>query len=619
MPRSDQTPGALLIELRARSLLLVFAAIFAGTMLLFCLLEKLASMKEAGLLAFLTLVRLVAALIYFTWLIDKRFLTFMTAAALALVLTFETTAGVQAQAAPVTLVATPMEVQLMPGETTHLRVVAKLLVTNTETITLTAFSDLAIQPILAPQWQQGETLYGDLVWSVAITRPVTGVNLGNIYFLAVYRLRHNDGRQEVRTAEATVTVKARPPDAIEQRLEARLETAVETLLDRQVGHAYLVVQNKAEMPITITAISLFASPEISYTTAAWGNGFTLAAQQARTLPITLTAADALLPGKQTVLIQVDASWESNGQPQQGTVVLKKEVTLGVFGESELLGIFSIPSLLFVPGFVLMGMLILLSGKVYPKALPLGLALDVKQPEFWFLSITASLITVLIYPWLTWSTSTLLSFILRQPIGARDFTRIYGFHDILILWLLALIASVVLWAVISACIWGWRYWVALCEEQQRKAEEQQRRAEEQLRADLTPAATDTAVTALRKIADNKSPLTLPQKSLVQEGKTVPVFVLPTAFPESGKVWVAPPIVVRLLEKSEARQKQLDDLLREPNQTATILSRLTEWLDPAKPIVAVEWDRRNPLIGGPQLTPEVDLHERNDADDFIKQRW
>ncbi|MDZ4152884.1 hypothetical protein, partial [Methylicorpusculum sp.] len=134
----------------------------------------------------------------------------------------------------------------------------------------------------------------------------------------------------------------------------------------------------------------------------------------------IKANPTILPGKYIGLIDVDAKTSCGVSLHR---VAAYEVTLGVFGQSELLTTIGVPSLLFLPGFLVLSIWLLIwrMGLRVSFLKKEGSSNDFfvagTDPEFWLLGITFSL----------------LMFISARNLWGLGYQRPYQLSDIATLW------------------------------------------------------------------------------------------------------------------------------------------------------------------------------------------
>jgi len=483
-----------------------------------------------------------------------------------------------AESPPLTLSITPNAVSLSPGERAQTLVTATVATTTVQSITLSAFSDATVDVAISDPARTGSPLRGDVAWVVAIARSDTGRPTRKVLFRADYQVRDSDGQITPGVATAALDVQERIPGAIDQVVTATLDTAIETLQDQQTRQVFIVVENISSVPVTVTAIRTWPVPRIATSTEDLGTGFRLEPQQSNPFPIQLTAGDAVQSGKHLLVVRVDVEWDKAGLHTDGSLVLNKELSVGVFGESAILQATTIPSVMLLPGFLFVTALALLinwSGRKAPLDLDL---LDFKKPGFWLVAITVSLIFILFYPFLT---GPLISAILRRPMVARDYLQGYGFNDILMLWLGALLAALVAFVGGVALAWIWR-------EGRGGIAAFRAWRERERRAPLVPTPDDSPLLALRKIANNQKGFDL--KEVMYPKGTAPqyVFELPSGFPEPGKVWVAPRVRLRWRKDDDRLKDGFDVLNSKEHDTRTLVRTLERWLNPEDPIIELDWE-------------------------------
>lgn len=513
-----------------------------------------------------------------------------------------TAAVVFAESPPLTLSVTPDAVVLAPGEAAQDIVTAKISITTVQSITLTAFADATVDVTINAPERTRPPLRGDVVWTVTITRSNTGRPAGKVYFRADYQMKESDGQLVPGVTTAPLDIQERIPDTIDKVVTANLETALETLQDQQSRQVFVVVKNISNVPVTVTHIKVWPIPRITTAVEELGTGFRLEPQQSNPFSMTLTAGDAVQSGKHLLIVRVDIEWEKAGQRTTGSLVLDKDFTVGVFGESAILQVTTIPSVMFLPGFLFVTTLVLLVKWSWHKPL---LDLDFKKPEFWFVAVTISLIAILLYPLLT---GPFLSFLLRRPMSSRDYLQGYGFNDILLLWLGAVLLGLFVWVAGSTTVWlGLKGRNALVVF--RAWRERTRRTA------LVPSEDDSPLVILRKIANNQKGFDLRQVKYPGGDASQYVFVLPSGFPEPGKIWVVPRIRLQWRKATDRFKDEFDVLKSNEQDTRTLIRTLERWLDPRDPVVELDWDRSGAHIRQPKLVEQNQTEGLVNREPFI----
>ena len=140
---------------------------------------------------------------------------------------------------------------------------------------------------------------------------------------------------------------------------------------------------------------------------------------------------SIQPGEYFVTFNTTATTRNSQQAIVSTATQK--IKLGILGESAILTLLGVPSLLVLPGFLVTVTFISL-WKLKPAK---KIVFNVKEPEFWLIAISLSLIMILIYPPITalltkWQLIT----------GPRNYLAGYGVVDIVILWIVSILIGLV---------------------------------------------------------------------------------------------------------------------------------------------------------------------------------
>lgn len=428
----------------------------------------------------------------------------------------------------VTLAVTPATVTLAPDESVEILVVATVPITTAQRISLTTYSDTNIQVAVESGPPANAPVRGDLAWRLRVTRPAKDARGGKIFLRADYAARAEDGVEVSGIATATLEVTTRAVDQVDEVFTATLETTLDTTFDRKEREVYVIVKNIANVPITISEISAEPIRNFEITPLEARPQVVIAAQSAHTFSMTLKAMNAVEPIRQLLVVRVNAEWDQEARHHTGGVVLTKAFDVNVFGESEILAATQIPALLFLPGFLFLAMLLLVVRWGWKKS---GGELDFKKPGFWLFAITLSFIALFVYPLIT---GPLVGRLFNTTLSAGDFFGSYGFLDIVYMW----IGSIGLALLLGVLLVG-LYWLSIAAMAgARRVSAWRKRSEYALRV---PTADDMPMTTLRKIANNQSGFKLRRVKYPKGAADAEIaFVLPSGFPEEGKIWVAPHI-------------------------------------------------------------------------------
>lgn len=203
------------------------------------------------------------------------------------------------------------------------------------------------------------------------------------------------------------------------------------------------------------------------------------------------------------------------------------MTVGVFGESELLKLLAVPSFLILPGFLIVGAMGLLwRARLFrlpdDSEQPILSWLQWKSEDFWIVSVTFSFVAVALYS-------------LRQNLLVG-----YGFSDVVLLWFLSLVTG----AVVYVLYIRGHNWRVLAKRSAAEAERQRVEEERRLR---TPSTEDEPIDILEKLHRQGLSTVLPRVRLY-EANGPRAFLLQKAT-DAEKVWVGPRMEIRWLDRSD----------------------------------------------------------------------
>ena len=278
---------------------------------------------------------------------------------------------------------------------------------------ITSFSDRPVRlsdtravKALAPGQQ--------ISWSANVT-CTSDFAAGSLQLVFSDRLA-GDGQPVTQIATKSISVKLREPPTLDSIASVDIKTTLESLKKGVPGEVLVTVTNKLVEPIQVTitprapqapnatAQAPGVAQNASSTTPQTAAGATQPqssitfypqAGKAQVDPLrtelfsfTATANDRISPGKQLLIFQVAVSSTSSGSRD---FVLTHEVNVGVLGESEVLTLLGVPSLLLLPGFLAVSSFLLLwRWKVLRPGGGDGVPLEETKSGFWLVSITVSL-------------------------------------------------------------------------------------------------------------------------------------------------------------------------------------------------------------------------------------
>jgi hypothetical protein len=336
----------------------------------------------------------------------------------------------------VTMTTTPTVLELCPGgEAGRVLVVVR----NTDTrpirnVCLSAFTngpvslDLSGVPTQAVASASRECAGG-----VALANLASGTTLSRLITLklsrypatspAVYLRADYQAADQPKTGRATAvsTLEVRAaaiPGADALKLEAKAESA--SLHENEKSRVMLTVSNGTSDTLKLSATTITAPTGTTVTQKGIAPP-AIPPNSAVTVDYEIEAKEKILPGKRVGLIEVDA------QTSCGTSIRRiasYDVTLGVFGQSDLLTTVGVPSLLLLPGFLILTLWMLLwrlSGlkvSFFKKSDAEEFFVSVKSAEFWLVAITFSLA-------MFWLAPTVTGVGYQDPYRLLDIAKLWG--------------------------------------------------------------------------------------------------------------------------------------------------------------------------------------------------
>ena len=262
-----------------------------------------------------------------------------------------------------------------------------------------------------------------------------------VYFQISYQFQSAPDAAES-TAIQFVPLTLNPAAITAAVLKVSAATSGEEISETQPGDIYLSIENDSSQNAEINQIKTDCSkcgvenPENE-----------VSIQTDQEFPIKLAPYDSILvhyrvilkgqsavkPGKLLTAFNIEAYLPES--KREISAALSQTVTLGVMGESEIVKLLGIPSLLFLPGFLMLATMILMA-KVLPikrngtQILPevFTLVSDAKNIYFWLISISLSILCVYFYPKITSGLA-----VIGWVSGSRNLLVGYGLTDLFVLW------------------------------------------------------------------------------------------------------------------------------------------------------------------------------------------
>lgn len=223
------------------------------------------------------------------------------------------------------------------------------------------------------------------------------------------------------------SVELAPPPALEPEKLASLDVkaSLATLHSGQSEPVYLLVHDKAAQPLEVERVEAQGPSFISFEKLP--RNVRVAPGQVAVLTIEAKAASRVRPGEQQLVFRLPIALGGG----EFDLVASETAKVGVSGETEILTALGVPSLLLLPGFLLLATasicwrIRLLRPEWDSGAFPFPL----KEAEFWVLAVLASIAIVEV-----WS------------LLGTDLLGQYGLEDLIWLWIASMAIGVAIYLV-----------------------------------------------------------------------------------------------------------------------------------------------------------------------------
>lgn len=428
----------------------------------------------------------------------------------------------------------PSSVEVPPlGEASALVVVQNTGQDALHNVKLSWFSDAGVELVVEEPMSSTLVAYGILVWRIRVTQ-MEGMQVeGTVHLRVDYTWEEDAATEPVpRASFGSLQVAARQPETVERVVEVQAMTTGQSLMEHRPVLDYLVVTNISDVPIRVTEVLSSGPAFIQFESPGIGDGLILAPHEKGTIAIQAKATDVAQPGKYLLLYEVTLEWKGEGLERTGKVITTREISVGVLGESEILTILGIPSLLVLPGFLMIVTYKILWGRGKSKDEKNRFPLEIKAPEFWVVAVLLSILTSLLYPMVTGWYGT-----------PRNYLQGYGLSDIASLWLISVIVAIMAYIFTQGVINLYRRY---------RTWRVQR---------LMPSANDGPIVILRKLHRQNLGLILERVDIKVQGESQRAYVLIPRDDDRELIWVGPSIVLKWLGATDRKEQQRTEELRE----------------------------------------------------------
>jgi hypothetical protein len=326
----------------------------------------------------------------------------------------------------------------------------------------------------------------------------------------------------------SVKIKPQPIVTGIEIAKAEIKGAPDSLAHERPGRMFILVTNQYSRPLTVTAVHTLGPTYITVKNAdpdpSTGK-IKILPGQAADIFYMIEANSEVVPGKYNLVAAVDVSTDDNLTATVRTAA--QEINVVVLGESDILKFLGIPSLLFLPGMLMLtAWRFLWSLDKDPDAIA-KYRIQWNTSDFWIIAIALSLVTAVFYPWLTAHL---------PPYSSRNFVAAYGLLDFGLILCFSLIASALGFGALRGYV-RFRQWQAACKQQAEAAEV----------AKASPNVDDTPLQILEKLANFQKDALL-EKFCVGYDEAQPLLALPAPWSTQEELWLVPPIELRGVDQT-----------------------------------------------------------------------
>jgi hypothetical protein len=472
-----------------------------------------------------------------------------------------------AQSPEVELEVAPASVGLAPdGSARVLVLVRNRAAVELRDVRLSWFSDADIDVAVEAPASPVVVPYSALTWVLRLSATEDGPAAGRVHLRIDYVWEREAGTGPAPgVVVGSLEVQPRHPQPAESVAEVGIETALTSLNRYRPGLIYLVVSNTAGVPIRVKKISPQGPGFVTFEGPELGEGATLAPGEARAFPYQVRVPGRVRPGKHLLLFDVDLEWEDAGRLWTRREIVTHEVEVGVFGESGILTAVGVPSLLILPG-----VLMLLTVKLLWRSdgSQGEFPLKVTSAEAGLIAVTLSLLTALVYPVVTGWAGT-----------PRNYLEGYELWDVMWVWFGSVVVAAAGYLLV---VGGTRLWTRAAAELE--AWRKRRR---------TPSDGDP-IAVLRMLNRLGLGLKLPRVDAEIQGQVRRGYVLVPLEEGEETIWIGPNIVVEWRAGAEdALQREVERHLTAEGSPAALADLLNQGR--ARGELKVAWKKVNGFDG------------------------
>lgn len=422
---------------------------------------------------------------------------------------------------------------------------------------------------------------GDVVWPVTVRVTGDAPDDSAVDFRLAYA-----------TAPTTTTSQTTPTPPTSRVHRARLAVAVApnrdaspvddaeisikadftNIISGKPGKAYLLIRNKSAHPFKVDKPD-FAAPDFLTVTPEppVADGTSVPPHATLRVPLYVRVSGKSQSGEWLILASTTLRRGEGVSERTGTAMAEQKVKVDVPGVSEVLKLFDLPSLLLVPGALVLATWSLLLGAAGAAKFKW---LEWKTTGFWVVAITISIVVFAVE--MRWGTNFLVG---------------YNVEDVALLWFYCVGGGAITYILYRGWMSAWNHYRASRAEAERRKRE--------------PLIDDKPLAILRKLSLANSPFYLEPYERTVSGQTQTIFKLEFPAAADGKVWAAPRmLVLRLQDAPNAKQavERVDAAKNRPKDGFAPLVAALE-LGMKKAWIDLDWE--NGELSGPQPLPADQL--------------
>lgn len=197
--------------------------------------------------------------------------------------------------------------------------------------------------------------------------------------------------------------------------------AFDKLFESKVSKGFLIVKNIANHAVVIKKCKANTASFIEIDFLTQMNNAMIQPISELLIPFHVQTKDAVHPGLHTIAFTVTYQAHENGIFFDRDVVKTKDVFVNVLGESEILTLLGVPSLLILPGVLVVITFSLIHNAFHSKN---KIEVKLRSHRYWFIAISASIAIGFLYPLLTQLIAVRRNFI--EGYGLKDIIWVWGF-------------------------------------------------------------------------------------------------------------------------------------------------------------------------------------------------